>query len=102
MRPSKASLHRCTASAMSPRRASRMPTLISILVNVTRVWRGGLFLLASTLLVNAAWAAGPDVCAALPLAKVNSIIHQNLTGVRPDVSEEAHSYGCSSGSEAHV
>jgi hypothetical protein len=70
-----------------------MSTLISILVNVTRAWRGGLFLLASTLLVNAAWAAGPDVCAALPLAKVNSIIHQNLTGVRPDVSEEAHSMG---------
>ena len=79
-----------------------MRTLISILVNVTRAWRAGLFLLASTLLVNVAWAAGPDVCAALPLAKVNSIIHQNLTGVRPDVSEEAHSYGCSSGSEAHV
>ena len=70
-----------------------MSTLISILVNVTRAWRGGLFLLASTLLVNVAWAAGPDACAALPLAKVNGIIHQNLTRVRPAVSEEAHSMG---------
>jgi len=56
----------------------------------------------ATLLVNVAWAAGPDVCAALPVAKVNSITHQNLAGVRPDVSEEAHSYGCSYGSDAHV
>ena len=33
-------------------------------------------------LFTAAWAAGPDVCAALPLAKVNAIVHQNLSGTR--------------------
>jgi len=60
------------------------------------------FALGATLLANLAWAAGPDVCTALPLAKVNGIIHQNLTGTRADVSEEAHSYGCSYGSDAHV
>jgi hypothetical protein len=60
------------------------------------------FALGATLLVNVAWAAGPDVCTALPLAKVDGIIHQNLTGTRADVSEEAHSYGCSYGSDAHV
>jgi hypothetical protein len=58
--------------------------------------------LGTTLLVNVGWAAGPDVCAALPVAKVSSITHQNLTGVRPDISEEAHSYGCSYGSDAHI
>jgi hypothetical protein len=42
-------------------------------------------------------AAGPDVCLALPIAAVNELVHQNLTGTRSDVSEEAHSYGCSYG-----
>jgi hypothetical protein len=42
-------------------------------------------------------AAGPDVCTALPIATVNELIHQNLTGVRADVSEEAHSFGCAYG-----
>jgi hypothetical protein len=56
----------------------------------------------ATVLVNTAWAAGPDVCAALPVAKVNSITHQSLSGARPDISEEAHSYSCSYGSDAHV
>jgi hypothetical protein len=42
-------------------------------------------------------AAGPDVCTALSIATVDELVHQNLTGVRADVSEEAHSYGCSYG-----
>lgn len=42
-------------------------------------------------------AAAPDVCAALPIATVSELVHQNLTGVRADVSEEAHSYGCAYG-----
>jgi hypothetical protein len=42
-------------------------------------------------------AAGPDVCVALPIATVNELTHQNLTGTRADVSEEAHSYGCAYG-----
>jgi hypothetical protein len=58
--------------------------------------------LGATLTVNIAWAAGPDVCAALPVAQVGSITHQNLTGVRPDVSEEAHSYACGYGGDAHI
>jgi hypothetical protein len=46
---------------------------------------------------NDVWAAGPDICAALPVASVNKVIQQNLAGVRSDVSEEAHSYGCAYG-----
>jgi len=46
---------------------------------------------------NGARAAAPDVCVALPIATVSQLISQNLTGVRADVSEEAHSYGCSYG-----
>jgi hypothetical protein len=46
---------------------------------------------------NGVRAAGPDVCAALPVATVNELVHQNLTGVRADASEEAHSYGCAYG-----
>lgn len=42
-------------------------------------------------------AAAPDVCAALPGVTVNELVHQNLTGVRADVSEEVHSYGCAYG-----
>ena len=42
---------------------------------------------------SGALAAGPDVCAALPVATVNGLIHQSLAGARADVSEEAHSYG---------
>jgi hypothetical protein len=42
-------------------------------------------------------AAGPDVCAALPVARVNELAHQDLTSARADVSEEAHSYGCAYG-----
>jgi hypothetical protein len=42
-------------------------------------------------------AAGPDVCTALSIATVDELVHKNLTGVRADVSEEAHSYGCSYG-----
>jgi hypothetical protein len=34
---------------------------------------------------------------ALPIATVNQLAHQNLTGMRADVSEEAHSYGCAYG-----
>jgi hypothetical protein len=46
---------------------------------------------------NAAFAADVDVCAALPIATVNGLLHQNLAGVRADVSEEAHSFGCAYG-----
>jgi hypothetical protein len=46
---------------------------------------------------NGAGAAVPDVCAAVPIGTVNELIHQNLSGVRADVSEEAHSYGCAYG-----
>jgi hypothetical protein len=46
---------------------------------------------------NGVSAANLDVCAALPIATVNELIHQNLAGVRADVSEEAHSYGCAYG-----
>jgi hypothetical protein len=57
-----------------------------------------IFVLAAAVFgANSARAAGPDVCAALPLATVNELTHQNLTGVRADVSEEAHSYGCAYG-----
>jgi hypothetical protein len=46
---------------------------------------------------NDAAAAALDVCAALPIETVNNLVHQNLSGVRADVSEEAHSYGCAYG-----
>jgi hypothetical protein len=46
---------------------------------------------------NGVRAAGPDVCVALPIATVNALVHQNLAGIRADVSEEAHSYGCAYG-----
>jgi hypothetical protein len=55
----------------------------------------GLLLIAAG--INCAVAAGPDVCTLLPVSTVNGLIHQNLSGVRPGVSEEAHSYGCSYG-----
>jgi hypothetical protein len=42
-------------------------------------------------------AADVDVCAALPITTVNGLVHQNLAGVRADVSEEAHSFGCAYG-----
>jgi hypothetical protein len=42
-------------------------------------------------------AADVDVCAALPIATVNGLVHQNLAGVRADVSQEAHSFGCAYG-----
>jgi hypothetical protein len=54
-------------------------------------------LAVAAFLGNEARAAGPDVCAALPLATVNKLVQQNLAGVRSDVSEEAHSYGCAYG-----
>ena len=46
---------------------------------------------------NGVSAATLNVCVALPIATVNELIHQNLTAVRADVSEEAHSYGCAYG-----
>jgi hypothetical protein len=42
-------------------------------------------------------AAGPDVCVTLPIATVNELTKQNLTGMRADVSAEVHSYGCAYG-----
>jgi hypothetical protein len=42
-------------------------------------------------------AAEPNVCVALPIATVNELVRQNLTGTRADVSEEAHSFGCAYG-----
>ncbi len=59
-------------------------------------------LFALLLFVNfsaqSAYAANLDVCAAVPITKVNELAHLNLVGVRADVSEEAHSYGCAYGS----
>jgi hypothetical protein len=46
---------------------------------------------------NGVRAANFDVCMALPIATVNELVHQNLTGARADVSEEARSYGCAYG-----
>lgn len=46
---------------------------------------------------NGAFASALNVCAALPIGTINELVHQNLSGVRADVSEEAHSYGCSYG-----
>ena len=54
--------------------------------------------LATALTAGRVRAADLDVCTALPIAVVNELSHQNLTGVRADVSEEAHSFGCSYGS----
>jgi hypothetical protein len=51
----------------------------------------------AALYTSAALAAGPDICATLPIATVNELTHQTLTGVRADVSEEAHSFGCAYG-----
>jgi hypothetical protein len=51
---------------------------------------------------GAACAANVDVCAALPIATVNGPVHQNLSGVRADVSEEAHSFGCAYGAGGPV
>ncbi len=49
------------------------------------------------------FAAGPNVCTAMPAAAVSAIVHQELVGARPDVSEEAHSYGCAYGARTpHV
>ncbi|MEO8835449.1 MAG: hypothetical protein ABI364_01775 [Caldimonas sp.] len=56
--------------------------------------------LAATLLCvtsTASLAAGPDICAIVPVATVAGIVHQPLSGTRPDVSEAAHAYGCSYG-----
>jgi hypothetical protein len=47
--------------------------------------------------VKGVCAADLDVCVALPITMVNQLIHQNLAGVRADVSEEAHSFGCAYG-----
>ena len=52
----------------------------------------GFLLTLAAFHADGALAAGPDVCAALPIAVVNELVHQNLSGVRSDVSEEAHSY----------
>jgi hypothetical protein len=57
-----------------------------------------IFLLVVTVFgANGVRAADRDVCVALPIATVNGLVHQNLAGVRADVSEEAHSFGCSYG-----
>ena len=48
----------------------------------------------------AACAAGPDVCALVPATSVAAIVHQTITEAHPDVSEEAHAYGCSYGATA--
>jgi hypothetical protein len=50
-------------------------------------------LVATVFGANEVRAADPNVCVALPIATVNELIHQNLAGVRADVSEEAHSFG---------
>jgi hypothetical protein len=42
-------------------------------------------------------AADLDVCVALPIATVNGLAHQSLAGVRADISQEAHSFGCAYG-----
>ena len=55
-------------------------------------------LTVSALGANGVRAADLDVCAALPISTVNELTHQNLDGVRADVSEEAHSFGCAYGS----
>ena len=55
-------------------------------------------LTAAVFYADGVLAAGLDVCAALPIATVNELVHRNLTGVRSDVSEEANSHGCAFGS----
>jgi hypothetical protein len=57
----------------------------------------GFMLTAALFHARGALAAGPDVCALLPIATVNGLTHGNLSGVRSDVSEEAKSYGCAYG-----
>jgi hypothetical protein len=57
----------------------------------------GFLLIVAAFHADGVLAAGPDVCAALPIATVNELVHRNLTGVRSDASEEAHSYGCAYG-----
>jgi hypothetical protein len=51
---------------------------------------------------NGVRAADPDVCAALPIATVNELVHQNLVGTRADVSQAAHSFGCAYGKDGLV
>src|ERR1700733_3044956 len=54
-------------------------------------------LVATVFSTNGVHAANPDVCASLPIGTVNELVHQTLVGVRADVSEEAHSFGCAYG-----
>jgi hypothetical protein len=54
-------------------------------------------LLLTVFSASGARAAGPDVCVVLPIATVNGLVHQSLAGVRADISEEAHSFGCAYG-----
>ena len=61
-----------------------------------------LLLTCAVVYANGAYAAGPDVCAALPIAMVNELTHQNLLGARADVAEEAHSDGCAYGAGGPV
>jgi hypothetical protein len=56
-----------------------------------------LLLVAAVLGANGVRAADLDVCAALPISKVTELVQQNLTGVRAEVSEEAHSFSCAYG-----
>jgi hypothetical protein len=56
-----------------------------------------LLLAAAVLGANGVRAADLDVCAALPISKVTELVHQTLTGVRAEVSEEAHSFSCAYG-----
>jgi hypothetical protein len=51
---------------------------------------------------NGASAAPVDVCATLPIGTVSDLVHQNLSGVRADVSEDAHSYGCAYGAGGRI
>ncbi len=52
-----------------------------------------LFCVTST----ASLGAGPDICASVPVTTVAGIVHQPMSGTRPDVSEAAHAYGCGYG-----
>jgi hypothetical protein len=60
------------------------------------------FLVVTIFGANGARAADPDVCIALPIATVNQLVHQTLAGVRADVSQEAHSFGCAYGNSGLV
>jgi hypothetical protein len=60
------------------------------------------FLVVTIFGANGARAADPDVCVALPIATVNELIHQTLAGVRADVSQESHSFGCAYGNAGLV